>query len=322
MHSTSSFVGNMNHLVTCSIPNFNSGDLLCEAIESVLNQTYTNWELFVTDDCSTDNSFTKALQRFSDPRITFTSSVENSGPQEIRNQHIAEANGAFLAILDADDTWNSTKLEKQVQFMTRNPTIFAVGAYVFRGSNIQTAQIATKPHKCDQLAVGIFWSNPIWNNTLLFRTKWARKHKVFYNPNEYSEDTSFFISAQKNNLLFANIKEPLAFYRTHDSQMTSSLNRIIESATKQRLELLKFYWPSAFSKDEAICILKDCDDSIRVWRKFKRINDDKKSKFPAQKLLSHRITQTIITKKYRDSTVFFRIFWAIKFRLMCIYKIN
>jgi len=100
-------------LVSIVIPTYNRERLLNRAVKSVLNQTYTNFELIVVDDCSTDCT-ESVVKGFQDDRIRYIRHERNQGAPTARNNGIKAANGDYIAFQDSDDVWLSTKLEKQV----------------------------------------------------------------------------------------------------------------------------------------------------------------------------------------------------------------
>ena len=97
---------------------YQSGDFIAKAIESVFAQTYTDWEMIITDDCSTDDG-PAVVERYAaqDPRIKLFRLSENSGPGAARNNSIQNAQGQYIAFLDSDDTWMPDKLELQIALM-------------------------------------------------------------------------------------------------------------------------------------------------------------------------------------------------------------
>ena len=97
---------------------YDSGDFIGRTIESVLAQTYTNWEMLITDDCSTDDG-PQIVESYAakDPRIKLFRLDENGGPGVARNHSIANSQGQYIAFLDSDDTWMPDKLEKQLALM-------------------------------------------------------------------------------------------------------------------------------------------------------------------------------------------------------------
>lgn len=119
----------MNPLVSIIMPCYNAERYIAQSIESVLAQTYQEWELLITDDCSTDKSV-EIIKRYceQDGRINLLIN-EHKGIAETRNASIARAKGRFLAFLDSDDLWNYEKLEKQVNFMLENDVVFTYSSY-------------------------------------------------------------------------------------------------------------------------------------------------------------------------------------------------
>lgn len=116
--------------VSIIIPNYNCGKFLEETINSVINQTYQNWELLIVDDCSTDNSvevIKKCIEK--DERIKLFVNEKNSGAAASRNLALREASGQWIAFLDSDDLWLPEKLEKQLAFMTDNGYRFSYTSY-------------------------------------------------------------------------------------------------------------------------------------------------------------------------------------------------
>ena len=112
------------------MPSYNAGCYINESINSVLAQTYENWELLITDDASNDNSV-EIIKRHceKDSRISFIVSKQNQGISETRNLSIERAKGRFIAFLDNDDLWMPNKLEKQVKFMLENGYAFTYASY-------------------------------------------------------------------------------------------------------------------------------------------------------------------------------------------------
>lgn len=120
----------MSPLVSIIMPCYNAERYIAQSIESVLAQTYTNWELLITDDCSTDNSV-KIAQKYSlqDDRIKLLVSDEHHGIAGTRNLSLDRAQGRFIAFLDDDDLWMSDKLEKQITYMLDNEIGFSYTSY-------------------------------------------------------------------------------------------------------------------------------------------------------------------------------------------------
>ena len=101
------------------MPSWNTSNFIAESIQSVINQTYENWELIIVDDCSTDNT-DDVVAKFTDKRIRYFKNEKNSGAALSRNRALREARGEWIAFLDSDDLWNPDKLEHQINFMNEH----------------------------------------------------------------------------------------------------------------------------------------------------------------------------------------------------------
>lgn len=119
----------MTDLVSIITPSYNTGEYIKETITSVLNQTYSNWEMIIVDDCSTDNTDDAVASFLSDNRIRYLKNEKNSGAAISRNRAIREAKGKYIAFLDSDDLWKPDKLEKQVAFMKEKGCYFSYTQY-------------------------------------------------------------------------------------------------------------------------------------------------------------------------------------------------
>lgn len=111
-----------NPLVSIIVPTFNRAQLVAEAIKSVLNQTYGNFEIIIIDDYSTDNT-AELIGKINDDRISYFCLNKNQGAPAARNIGLKKASGQLIAFLDSDDQWVSTKLEKQVALFEREQHI-------------------------------------------------------------------------------------------------------------------------------------------------------------------------------------------------------
>lgn len=146
----------MDELVSVIMPNYNCAKFIGESVNSVLAQTYKNWELVIVDDCSSDGS-AEIFEEFAakDERIRLFKNEKKSGAAASRNRAIREAKGKWIAFLDSDDLWTCDKLEKQVAFMTENGYHFSCTDYEHIDEN----------------------SNPL--NVLVTGPKKVTRHKMF-----------------------------------------------------------------------------------------------------------------------------------------------
>ena len=120
----------MNSLVSIITPLYNSSNYIESCVQSVIDQTYNNWEMLIVDDCSSDDSYYKLqLIASKDNRIKIFQNSQNIGAANTRNIALKKARGKFIAFLDSDDMWNKDKLDKQINFMLLNNIAFSYTAY-------------------------------------------------------------------------------------------------------------------------------------------------------------------------------------------------
>lgn len=116
-------------MVSVVMPSHNTARYIAASIESVLAQTYEDWELLIVDDCSTDNTDEIVHPYLCDHRIRYIKNETNSGAAVTRNRALREASGQWIAFLDSDDTWHPEKLEKQLRFMLDHHYAFTYTTY-------------------------------------------------------------------------------------------------------------------------------------------------------------------------------------------------
>ena len=137
----------MNDLVSVVMPSYNTGKYIKKSIESVLAQTYRDWELLIVDDGSTDDT-DAIISSFDDPRIRYFKNETNSGAAICRNLALREAKGRWIAFLDSDDIWLPEKLEKQIAFMKKNDYDFSyTGYYEINEESLPTGTHISGPSK-------------------------------------------------------------------------------------------------------------------------------------------------------------------------------
>ena len=120
----------MSPLISIITPNYNCARFIAQTIESVLAQTYTNWEMLIVDDCSTDGSYEIAREYAEkDSRIKVFRNEKNSGAAVSRNIALDNASGEYIAFLDSDDLWLPEKLQTQLNFMKNSSADFSYTRY-------------------------------------------------------------------------------------------------------------------------------------------------------------------------------------------------
>ena len=136
----------MSGLVSVIMPSYNTAEYISESIASVREQTYTDWELIIVDDCSTDNTDEIVKPFLSDKRIKYMKNETNGGAAVSRNRALREAKGKWIAFLDSDDQWHPEKLEKQIGFMKKNGYKFTYTDYQIQLNGVWLPYIYTGPN--------------------------------------------------------------------------------------------------------------------------------------------------------------------------------
>lgn len=200
---------------------FNSERYISEAIHSVLNQTYTHWELLLIDDYSTDKTI-EIAEAFSNKfsNIKLVKNDRNRGAAFSRNKGITEAKGRFIAFLDADDVWKEEKLEKQIKFMTAENCDVCFSSYELineKGTFLNKTVKALPMLSYQKLLK----SNYIGNLTGIYHAEILGKITT---PNlRKRQDWLLWLQAIKTSGKPAkSLPESLAYYRVRDHSMSSS----------------------------------------------------------------------------------------------------
>lgn len=211
-------------LVSIITPSFNSANYIVATIQSVLAQTYQNWEMIIVDDCSIDNSC-DVIEKYmeEDSRIKLLRLSENSGVAAARNTGLDYARGDFVAFLDSDDKWFKTKLEKQINIFNQYPEIDIIYTAYHRFNNHGIIKLINVPESINykQLLKG----NPIGNLTAIYNFKKypdVRQKKIGH------EDYLFWLEIFRSSkeIKGFGIQEPLAYYRVAEDGQSISGNKL------------------------------------------------------------------------------------------------
>ena len=213
-------------LVSIIIPVYNAEKFLDETINSVINQSYSNWELLLINDCSTDNSKKVYLKYKNDKRIIWYDKKQNSGAALSRNKGIELAKGKYLCFLDADDLWDKDKIKKQISFMKKQDCAFSYTGYEFADANgIPSGKKVYIPEKINYQ--NALKNTTIWTSTVMFDMKKLTKDDI-YMPNVYSEDTATWWKILKNIPYAYGLNEILSFYRRTNNTLSSNKFKAIK----------------------------------------------------------------------------------------------
>lgn len=213
-------------VVSIIIPTFNSSHFISVAIRSVQAQSYTNWEIIVVDDCSTDGT-TTIISQFvaSDKRIQLFKLDTNSGTGVARNLGVEKANGKYIAFLDADDLWKPRKLEKQLAWMHTHKLPFTFSFYDCideQGNPLNRVIQAPKIVTYNQL----FFCNYVGNLTGIYDVDFFGKIPI--SAIRKRQDWMLWLTILKKIKTVKPVPESLAWYRIRSSSISTSKINLIQ----------------------------------------------------------------------------------------------
>lgn len=202
------------------MPAFNAELFLEIAVQSVREQTYTNWELLIVNDSSKDNTL-QIAQGFQaqDKRIQVLNQLENQGVAKTRNTALKEAQGKYIAFLDSDDVWHPEKLEKQVCFMEKESVLICYSSYQRINEDGKELGIVTPPKEINYTS--LLKSNFIGNLTGIYNTEALGKQ---FFSNYKHEDYVAWLALVKISGSAKSIDEVLGQYRVYAG--TTSSNKL------------------------------------------------------------------------------------------------
>ena len=221
--------------------NYNTKEeYLRTAIESILSQTYENFEFIIIDDASTGNDI-EVIESYHDPRIILLQNESNHHVSYTANRGLAFAHGEYIARMDSDDISLPSRLEKQVLYMQKNRDVDILCAQAkFIGN--REGIFAPGLRNSDHIKVNIFFGCPIVNPTVMFRASFVKKYSIYYDTSvEYkaAEDYELW-SRCIDSATICEYPRVLIHYRVHDKQISTLTSKLqIESANKIRCKMLK-----------------------------------------------------------------------------------
>lgn len=221
------FEGREEPLISIITPLYNSEKYIRETIESVLNQTYKNWEMLIVDDCSKDNGV-KIVNEYvlKDKRIKLFKNEKNEGVSFTRNRAIDLSQGKYIAFLDSDDLWKKEKLKKQILFMEKNNIDLSYTGYEKINMDGSLRGEIKVPEKLD-------YKELLKNCLINCISGVYRKEKfeVFRFRKTKAEDYIFWLEIFKQIDYAYGIQESLAYYRVSNNSRSSN-----------KLDIVKFHW--------------------------------------------------------------------------------
>lgn len=231
-------------LISIITPAYKTAKFIGKTIESVQAQTFTDWELLITDDCSPDE-LKEVTSKYaeSDSRIHYFRLPTNSGPAVARNHSIQSAKGQYLAFLDSDDLWHPTKLEKQLSFMITEKCAFS-----FTGYQRMTEE-GVLYRRVNSVPESVSYRQILTNTSIATLTVMLDRTKVppiLLRPGWGYDDYVLWLEILKNGIVARGLNETLANYRVMSSSVSSN-----------KWRALKWVW-LIYQKKENLGFLRSC----------------------------------------------------------------
>lgn len=230
-------------LVTVGIAVYGGERYIAEAINSVLAESYQNWELLLVNDCSPDNSV-DVIRTFTDSRIRLLENEQNLGLVGVRNRILDEARGKYIAWLDQDDLTLPDRLSTEIGFLEANPRVAACGSWTQmlseRDDGTWVTGVLRLPTSASDIRASMVFLNPLACNTVTMRrdafaVRGLRFREEFGNSLDYD-----LWSRASDVCELRNIDRSLATYRVHAGQTSqgAALERMHQHALRIQSELL------------------------------------------------------------------------------------
>ena len=224
-----------SELVSIIVPVYNAAKYIEETIDSVIEQTYTKWELILVDDCSTDGSYELIKEKIAEfertkvsdeQSIVLLKNVQNSGAAKTRNNGIDAAKGRLIAFLDADDLWHPDKLYNEILFMQKYDASFVFSGYEFGDENAHpTGRVVHVPKKLDYNAA--LSRTVIFTSTVLIDTDTIDK-QLCHMPEVGSEDTATWWNILDTGVVAYGLDQVLVTYRRPAKSLSSNKNTAVK----------------------------------------------------------------------------------------------
>ena len=223
--------------ISVLMPAYNAEKYIGEAIQSVLNQTFKDFELIVINDGSTDRT-EEIILSFSDSRIRYFKNEKNLKLIATLNRGIDLVLGKYIARIDADDTCLPKRFEKQIDFLEKHPNYVLCGswAYLINSKGEKTGNMKFINNH-DLLHISLLFSCHIIHASMMVRTEILKKFK-YRHIALHAEDLDLFLRIANDGFKIANLPEYLIKVRWHDTKV-SVINETFQ--TNQKYELLKPY---------------------------------------------------------------------------------
>ena len=215
--------------VSVLLPVYNTNPVhLRRTINSILHQTFPDFELLIINDGSTDARVDTVVRSYDDPRIKYHKNEVNEGISNVRNRLLSMASGEYLAIMDHDDIAVKTRFEKQVAFMDAHPDYGICGGACRHFGQLLKRKTVYYPEKDEDIRVGLFFKCTLLHPATMIRAAIIREHGLRYDARFVSaNDRLLFIQISDFSKLH-NLQDIVHLYRNHTSNTSKTQRAKIE----------------------------------------------------------------------------------------------
>lgn len=230
------------------MPAYNAEKYVQIAIESILSQTFKDFELIIIDDGSTDGTRKKLQEYKHHKKIRLLRNTSNKGISETLNKGIKEAKANIIARMDSDDVCSVSRLEKEFQYLKKNPHKDLVYTDLFY-INEKGRKIGKREYEPKKIASQIHIESPIAHATVMFRKNMLKKTGLYQSQFDGAEDYDLWIRAHLANIQFGHIPEQLYGYRMQqESTKFRSITKQIQKVVKVKQHAINSYgWKMSFA---------------------------------------------------------------------------
>lgn len=232
--------------VSILMPVYNTAPYLCEAMDSILSQTFTDFELIVLDDCSPDNA-EEILDTYDDPRIVRYKGEKNIGLSNVLNIGLEMARGKYIARMDSDDISLPNRLQVQVNYLEHHPEIdlASVGMQLFGAKE----DVWIREQNFEKVKINALFHSPVLHASSVWRKESFENHGLrFAQEMVPAEDYDMWTRALLKGMRLVNLPDVLYQYRIHGSQSTLQTEKSAEKCRIVQRNYLKTALPSLSSE--------------------------------------------------------------------------
>lgn len=262
-------------LVSVIIPSYNSEQFIRNSILSIINQSFSLWELLIVDDASTDSTV-DIIMSFDDPRIRVIRLNENRGNYHARNIGLENAVGKYIAMLDSDDISLPNRIQLQYNYLENNSAVGAIGTSFIiideHGNYINKIDRSMEPF---EFQVNLINDNILLHSSLFIKKELIEKYGLKYQTSYlYAADYDFVFNCSKH-FPVVSLGDYCVLYRFHGSSITNTFNSSQQSfASIIRKNIITYYFGSILEEMEIEMINATFTESfdMDLWKIF-RIED-------------------------------------------------